>query len=220
MPRSLSGPVIEPDGQPSSAVVLLHGYGANGDDLIGLGQFWRKELPEAVFLAPNAPEALPFPAMGGLQWFDLTTREADELWRGVNEAGPTLAEYLAEVLDTYSLTAGRLALVGFSQGTMMALHTGLRLGDSVAAIVGFSGRLAGPEHLSTELTVRPPIQLIHGDVDDVVPVEAIHAARAALSESGLDVDWHVRPGLGHGIDEVGLQLAAKFLREHLANAPS
>ena len=220
MRHSLTGPIIAPDGKPTSAVVLLHGYGANGDDLIGLGQYWRDTLPDTVFLAPNAPEELPMPAMGGLQWFGLTTRDADEFWRGVNQAGPILDEFLDEVLRTYNLTADRMALAGFSQGTMLALHAGLRRRDSVAAIVGFSGRLAGATHLSTELAACPPIQLIHGDVDDVIPVGAIHEAREALRESGLNVEWHVRPGLGHGIDEVGLQLAGKFLRQHLANAAS
>ncbi len=211
----LNGPKVEPPGRVSSAVILLHGYGANGDDLIDLANYWRKRFPETVFLSPNAPEELPFPGFGGLQWFELRTRSADEFWQGVNHAAPVLNKYIDEVLAHYELSSSQLALAGFSQGTMMALHAGLRRSDALAAIVGLSGRLAGPEHLSTELKTRPPVQLIHGAVDEVIDVDAIHVARDALTEAGIRVEWHIRPGLGHGIDEQGLQLAGDFLAEHL-----
>ncbi len=211
----LNGPKVEPQGKVASAVILLHGYGANGDDLIDLAGYWRDRFPQTVFLSPNAPEEIPFFGFGGLQWFGLSTRSADEFWQGVNHAAPVLNTYIDEVLERYELSADKLALVGFSQGTMMALHTGLRRSDSLAAIVGLSGRLAGPEHLSTELTSRPPVQLIHGADDDVIDVDAIHTARDALSDAGIRVEWHIRPGLGHGIDEQGLLLAGDFLAEHL-----
>ena len=213
---SLTGPVIEPEGHaPTSAVVLLHGYGADGDDLIALGQAWRGHLPQTVFLAPNAPERLPHPHMPGLQWFNLTMRDPSEYWRGVSQAGPLLDAYLDEMLAHYDLPPQRLALVGFSQGTMMALHVGLRRSDSPAAIVGYSGMIAGPEHLSTNLTVEPPVQLIHGVEDDVIPADALHITREALAAAGLSVEWHLLPGLGHGIDNTGLGLAGHFLAAHL-----
>ena len=212
----LTGPTIAPDGAPTSAVVLLHGYGADGNDLIALGEAWRRRFPETVFLSPHAPEELPFPGFGGRQWFPLALRDAQEFWRGVNQAAPVLNAYLDDVLRRYHLTAQQMALVGFSQGTMMALHVGLRRSESLAAIVGFSGRLAGPEQLSTELVSRPPLQLIHGAEDDVIAVDAIHTACDALQAAGLSVDWHIRPSLGHGIDEAGLQLAETFLANNLA----
>lgn len=211
----LNGPKVEPTGNPESAIILLHGYGANGDDLIDLAAFWKTRFPTTVFLSPNAPEEIPFLGFGGLQWFGLATRSAEEFWSGVNHAAPVLNTYIDEVISHYSLSARQVALVGFSQGTMMALHVGLRRSESLAAIVGLSGRLAGPEHLSTELKSRPAVQLIHGEDDDVIDVDAIHVAREALTRVGIGVEWHIRPGLGHGIDEQGLQLAGDFLAEHM-----
>jgi phospholipase/carboxylesterase len=214
MPRFLDGPRLEPRGHAASAlVVLLHGYGANGDDLIGLGESWRGMLPHAAFVAPNAPEMIPG-MHGALQWFALTLRDPSEYWRGVAAARPALDGFLDAELARYRLPAGRLVLVGFSQGTMMALHAGLRRAQAPAGIVAYSGLLAGPEHIA-EATVRPPILIIHGEADDLIPVAALHAAREVLAEAGLPVEWHVRPGLGHGIDAEGQFMAAHFIAQVL-----
>ena len=212
--NKLDGPRLEPRGTaPTSLVVLLHGYGANGDDLIALGDGWRRWLPEAVFVAPNAPEAIP-DMYGGLQWFPLTLRDPSEYWRGVMLAQPAVDRFIDEHLARYRLSADRLVLVGFSQGTMMALHVGLRRAAAPAGIVGYSGLLAGPEHLA-EITARPPILLIHGEADDLIPVAALHAAREQLAKSDLLVEWHVRPGVGHGIDPEGQMLAGHFIASAL-----
>jgi phospholipase/carboxylesterase len=212
--KLLSGPRIERrDGRADALVVLLHGYGANGDDLIVLGEEWRRVLPDAAFVAPNAPASIPgFP--GGLQWFALTMRDPGEYWRGVVAARPSLDHFLDAELGRYGLPPGRLVLVGFSQGTMMALHAGLRRSTPPAAIVGYSGLLAGPEHLG-ETSVRPPVALIHGEMDDLIPVEALHLAREALAKIGCTVEWHVRPGVGHGIDSGGQRLGGRFIGEAL-----
>jgi len=212
--RELDGPRREPRGRaPTALVVLLHGYGANGDDLIPLGDEWRGRLPGAVFVAPNAPQ--PIPGMpGALQWFALTMRDPVEFWRGVVAARPLLDRFLDAELARYRLPPDRLALVGFSQGTMLALHAGLRRAAAPAAIVGFSGLLAGPEHLS-EITARPPILLIHGEADDLIPADALHMAREPLAKAGLLLEWHVRPGLGHGIDPEGAAMAGHFLKQTL-----
>lgn len=208
--KQLDGPRLEPRGvSPAALVVLLHGYGANGDDLIALGEGWRRWLPEAVFVAPNAPETIPG-MYGSLQWFPLTMRDPGELWRGVMAARPALDRFLDAELARYRLNADRLALVGFSQGTMMALHVGLRRTAAPAGIVGYSGVLAGPEHLP-EIKVRPPILLIHGEADDMIPVDALQSAREQLAKTGLVVEWHVRPGLGHGIDPAGQWMAGHFI---------
>jgi phospholipase/carboxylesterase len=206
----LDGPRLEPRGaSPAALVVLLHGYGANGDDLIALAEGWRRRLPGAAFVAPNAPQVIPG-AYGGLQWFPLTLRDPREYWRGVTAARPALDQFLDAELARHRLPAGRLVLVGFSQGTMMALHVGLRRAVAPAGIVGYSGLLAGPEHLG-EITARPPILLIHGEDDDLIPVDALHIAREPLAKAGLLVEWHVRPSLGHGIDPAGERMAGHFI---------
>jgi phospholipase/carboxylesterase len=217
MSTPLHGPRIEPRGARASAlVVLLHGYGANGDDLIALGDTWRYLLPDAAFVAPNAPQTIPG-MYGGLQWFTLTMRDPSEYWRGVCAAQPALDRYIDTELARYRLHANRLVLVGFSQGCMMALHVGLRRSAPPAGIVGYSGRLAGPEHLAGT-TAPPPVLLVHGEADDLIPVDALHVAREALAAAGVPVEWHVRPRLGHGIDPDGQWMAGHFMVQALRAA--
>jgi phospholipase/carboxylesterase len=215
MAVQLDGPRLLPHGRKADAlVVLLHGYGANGDDLIALADFWQGRLPGAVFVAPNAPEDIPG-MPGALQWFPLTLRDPSEYWRGVVAARPAVDRFLDAELARYGVSPDRLVLVGFSQGTMMALHVGLRRTVAPAAIVGFSGLLAGPEHLA-EATARPPILLIHGEADDLIPVDVIHIAREPLAKAGHLVEWHIREHLGHGIDPVGQAIAGHFMACALA----
>lgn len=216
----LDGPRRDPRQTASRLVVLLHGYGANGEDLIGLAEALEPALPGAAFVAPDAPEPLPGAGFDARQWFALTFRDPGELWRGVNEAGPALDRFLDAELERHRLPAHRMALLGFSQGTMMALHVGLRRRSSPAAIVGFSGLIAGPEQLPGSIRSRPPVQLIHGEEDDLIPLEALHLTREALAEAQVPVEWHVRPGLGHGIDPIGLELAGRFLAHALDRDPS
>jgi phospholipase/carboxylesterase len=192
-------------------VIFVHGYGANGNDLISLGQYWRGVLPDAAFVSPDAPEPCPGNPFGGRQWFGLTMRDPNERWVGVQRAAPDLGAFIDSELEALGLTDAQLALVGFSQGTMMALHTGLRRAKPMAAIIGFSGALVAPERIEADVTARPPILLMHGDSDEIIPVEAIHQARMALGAAGLAVEWHIRPGLGHGIDPEGLDIAGRFL---------
>jgi phospholipase/carboxylesterase len=219
MTRALNGPRIEPRGRrATSLVVLLHGYGANGDDLIALGDGWRRSLPDAAFVAPNAPEMIPG-MYGGLQWLPLTLRDPSEYWRGVSAAQPALDRFLDAELARYRLASNRLVLVGFSQGTMMALHVGLRRATAPAGIVAYSGLLAGPDHLA-ETKARPPVLLVHGEADDLIPVEALHLAREALAAAGIPLEWHVRPGLGHGIDPEAQWMAGHFIAQTLRGSRS
>jgi phospholipase/carboxylesterase len=202
-------------GRTDSLVILLHGYGANGQDLISLGEFWAAALPNTAFIAPDAPEDIPYAGAQGFQWFDLTMRDPNELSRGVDHAGPGLARVIGRELEGAGVPPSRLALVGFSQGTMMALHVGLRMGDPPAAIVGLSGVIAAGERLPAECSSRPPVMLVHGTDDQVIPVDAIHLTREALAAAEVPVEWHILPGLPHGIDERALGLAGSFLRQHL-----
>ena len=221
MDSSLDGPRRMPDsGHADALVVLLHGYGANGEDLIGLADHWRGLLPNVAFVAPNAPEPLPFAGFGGFQWFELTTRSPEERWAGTQKAAPILEAFIREELARLGLSGSRLALVGFSQGTMLSLHVGLRLKQTPAAILGYSGIIAGPEHLAAARTQRgaadqPPILLIHGEADDVIPAEALNLTTQALAEAGITSAWHLSPGLGHGIDMDGLALGGRFLQQAL-----
>lgn len=214
--RKLDGPRRQPRGRkPDALVVLIHGYGANGDDLIALADAMAPVLPGAAFAAPDAPDVLPHAGLAGRQWFPLTLRDPTEYWRGVAVAGPLLDAFLDAELARLGLPPQRLALVGFSQGTMMALHVAPRRKVEPACVVGYSGIIAGPENLQGEIVSRPPVMLIHGEADEVIPVAALHLTREALAAAGLTVEWHQVPDLGHGIDDAGLNHAAGFLADHL-----
>lgn len=218
--RKLDGPRIMPasGGAAKQLVVFLHGYGANGNDLIALGDHWRGLLPDAAFISPDAPESCPGNPFGGRQWFGLTMTDPQERWHGVQKAAPDLNAFLDTELAALGLGDDALALVGFSQGTMMALHAGLRRPKTMAAIVGFSGMLVEPGRLRADIKACPPVVLIHGEQDDLIPVQAIHQARSALADAGLAVEWHVRPGLSHGIDPEGLEIGGRFLANAFAKA--
>ena len=214
-----------PDGQPDSLVVLLHGYGADGLDLLDLGREWRNALPHTLFLSPDAPDPSEM-GTGGWQWWSL--REAME--HGLSAAGLSLAlresgaearrtpfvQWLDGERQKLGLGWDRVALVGFSQGAMLALHVGLRLPQTPAGIVGFSGALLASKPLQPgEVQVKPPVLLVHGMMDMVVPYAALNIADMQLRMAGIAVESVTRPQLGHGIDGEGLRAAAKFLRRTL-----
>ena len=207
----LDGPRLAPaaGGAPRSLVVLAHGYGSNGEDLIGLAPYWREALPHTAFIAPNAPQPCP-DAPGGYQWWPVWTMDRTT---GVRGAAPVLDAFLDAELARHGLTEDRLALVGFSQGTMLALHVAPRRGRQLAGVVGYSGMLIDADE--TEILTRPPVLLVHGDADPMVPVTAFHQARAGLERQGFDLTTHVSPGLGHSIDLPGLRLGEAFLQRVL-----
>ena len=213
MPALLDGPRLPPlSGVARQLVVFLHGYGADGRDLIDIGEDWRAILPDAAFASPHAPEPCDGAPMGR-QWFPLTMRDPHERWTGVVGARPALDAFLDAELRRWNLADANLALVGFSQGTMMALHTGLRRAASPAAVVGFSGMLVGPEHLAQEATAAPPVLLVHGDQDPVIPVQALFMAAEGLAKARLPCQWHLSFGVEHGIDGDGLRHAGQFLAQ-------
>ncbi len=213
---TITGPRLNPrSGSAKRLVVFLHGYGADGQDLIEIGRQWQAWLPDAAFVAPNAPDLIPGQPMGR-QWFSLTFRDPNERWRGVNQAAPRLDAFLDAELASHGLDASRLALVGFSQGTMMALHLGLRRERPPAAILGYSGMLViedgkGPESLAGQVRSKPPILLVHGDQDDVIPLEGLFISAETLAAAEVPCEWHMSLGLGHGIDGPGLRHGGLFL---------
>jgi phospholipase/carboxylesterase len=220
MAETINGPRIEAkSGKAKQLVVLLHGYGADGNDLIEIGRQWRALLPDAAFVAPHAPEPCAASPMGR-QWFALTMRDPDERWRGVVKAGPIVDAFLDAELTKLGLDDSRLALVGFSQGTMLALHVGLRRRCAPAAILGYSGALVGPERLS-EAKARdargapPPILLAHGDQDQLIPFDALFDSAEELAKAGIPCQWHLSLGVGHGIDNGGLRHGGLFIAKGL-----
>jgi phospholipase/carboxylesterase len=216
MAAELDGPRLAArSGAARQLVVFLHGYGADGNDLIEIGRAWQQYLPQAAFVSPHAPEPCA-QAPVGRQWFALTFRDPNERWVGVNKAAPLLERSLDAELDRYKLPPSALALVGFSQGTMMALHVGLRRAVAPAAIVGYSGLLVLPpdmnaEAFAAEIKSRPPVLLIHGDRDDLIPVQALFQATQGLAALDVPVEWHLSAGTGHGIDGEGLRHGGEFL---------
>ena len=217
----LNGPRLEPraGGPVGQLVVFLHGYGADGNDLIEIGRAWQPLMPTAAFVSPHAPDPCAM-AGAGRQWFGLTFRDPDERWRGVNKAAPILERFLDAELERRNLPPTALALVGFSQGTMMALHVGLRRAAAPAAIVGYSGMLVLPadavtDPLTGDIRSRPPVLLVHGDRDDLIPAQALFQAAQGLSALGVPTEWHLSAGIGHGIDGEGLRHGGEFLARRL-----
>jgi phospholipase/carboxylesterase len=216
MAAELDGPRLMPrSGTPQQLVVFLHGYGADGNDLIEIGRAWQQYLPQAAFVSPHAPEPCGGAPMGR-QWFPLTFRDPNERWVGVNKAAPVLERFLDAELARHKLAPSGLALVGFSQGTMMALHVGLRRAAAPAAIVGYSGLLVlppdvDPQAFAAEIKSRPPVLLVHGDRDDLIPPQALFQATQGLAALEVPAEWHLSTGVGHGIDGEGLRHGGEFL---------
>ena len=213
---ALDGPRCGPaaGGKAQSLVLLLHGLGADGNDLISLAPYWARALPETVFVSPHAP----FPcdmAPYGRQWFSLQDRSQTMILAGVKAAAPILDAFIDAQLAEHGLTEGRLALVGFSQGTMMSLYVAPRRARAVAGVVGYSGALVGADSLAVDARSKPPVLLVHGDADDIVPFQAMDAAAAGLRAAGLSVETLARPGLPHSIDDAGLTRGGAFLAERL-----
>lgn len=218
MTRELEFDRVPPkSGVVRKMVVFLHGYGADGADLLGLAEPLAPHLPDTVFVAPNAPEACsgnPF----GRQWFPIPRLDgSSEVAAGKSllQSADVLNAFLDARLKEESLAASDLVLFGFSQGTMMALHVGPRRDEPVAGIVAFSGRLIRPEQLQADTKVKPPVMLIHGDADQMVSFDEMRVAGQALTAAGFNVYGHVMKGTGHGIAQDGLQFALAFMADRL-----
>ena len=220
----LDGPRLAPrSGTAKQLVVFLHGYGADGNDLIDIAHAWRQWLPDAAFASPDAPEPCAEAPMGR-QWFRLDRSDPSGRWKGVTSVAPIVHRFLDEELKRHGLPPSALALVGFSQGTMIGLHVGLRRTTPPLAIVGYSGRLTAPNQtdfaaMKDEIISRPPVLLIHGDMDMVVPPDSLELSAKGLKVLGIDAETHMSHGIGHGIDQDGLQRGADFLARAFATQP-
>lgn len=216
MAGEIDGPRLAPkEGPARQLVVFVHGYGADGNDLIQIGRAWADLLPQAAFVSPHAPRPCgQMPSMR--EWFPLTSRSQTERWDGCNMAGPGLDAFLDTELARHSLPPSALALVGFSQGTMMSLHAGLRRAVPPAAIVGYSGMLvlkddSDIDGYRQQIRARPPILLIHGDRDDLIPIDALFHSTQALAAMDVPVEWHISAGFSHEIEPEGLRQGGDFL---------
>ena len=206
----LSGPALKPvEGNVEQLVVLLHGYGTNGDDLISLGHNWRHFLPQAEFIAPHAPYACENSPFFGRQWFNINNWTPQSLLIGIRQTSLQLSEFLTQSLKERGLESHQLALAGFSQGTMMALYTALHRNHPCAGVVGYSGALVCEE---SDIHSKPPVLLVHGQTDHVVLHEQMENAKRQLLGWGINAQGITRPNLGHGIDEEGIQAGGIFLK--------
>ncbi len=212
----LDGPSFAPvsGGLAKQLIIMLHGLGADGNDLIGLAPLLSRVLPNAQFLAPNGPEACDT-APTGYQWFSLQDRTPTRIETGVRAAAELLEDYIDTQLKAREIDDNKLALIGFSQGCMMALHVGLRRHVAPAAILGYSGMLVAPDKLEAEITCRPPVLLVHGEVDSIMPHQTLVSAQTGLKRVGVEVQTISRPDLGHSIDEEGIRHGAALLQRTL-----
>ena len=210
----LNGPSLPPadGGAAKQLVILLHGVGADGNDLIGLAPFYQRAVPGAAFVSPNAP--FPFDqAPFGYQWFSLQDMQPNTRLVGVQNAAPMVDAFIDDQLSRSGLTEKELVLIGFSQGAMMALYVGLRRERTLAGIISHSGILVGPHLLTQEIKSYPPVLLTHGAMDDLLPPTSLPEANAALSQAGVNAEAHLMPGLGHGIDEPTILHGLRFLTQ-------
>jgi phospholipase/carboxylesterase len=217
MTRPIDGPRLAPrDGsKPKKLVIFLHGYGSNGKDLIGLGQHWARDLPHVQWVAPNAPDRVPG-APDGYQWFPISNLDPQRIESGAATAWPIVDAFIDQELDRYQLTESDVLLCGFSQGTMLSLATGLRRERPLAGIMGYSGALPGGQRLKEEMRSKPPIMLVHGDQDEVLPLGFMFDALEHIAAAGHGAQWHISQGLPHSIGQDGLDLGRHFIGNALA----
>ncbi len=217
MTTAIDGPRLPPasGGPARKLVILLHGYGADGNDLIDLGRYWAPLLPDAAFVSPHAPEPCTGVPMGR-QWFPLQLRDRSEIADGLLAAAPILDAFIDAELAAHALTAADLALVGFSQGAMLALHVGPMRKEPIAGIVSYSGLIGRP--VTPANPGKPAVLLYHGAQDPMIPARALDAAQTMLLAAGLPVESEIRPGLGHGIDPNGLDRGGRFLARAFGEA--
>ncbi len=214
---ALYGPSLERLGDlpPEKLVILCHGYGANGQDLIGLAINWQQDMPTTSFFSPDAPQKTPG-MPGCFQWWAIKSFSQEEQEEGVTRAAPIMNMYIDQKLEEAGLTEEDLVLIGFSQGTMLSLFVGLQRERPLAGIIGYSGAVAAPELLAKNIRSKPPVLLMHGSMDNMIPPTAMTASARFLREQGIEVETHLSEGMGHGIGPDSIQLGGNFLKKAFA----
>jgi len=205
-------------GEVEHLVIMLHGVGSNGQDLISLAPILLQKLPKTMFISPDAPfpcDMVPPGYPNSYQWFSLQDRDPKTMLEGVKEVFPIVEDFIEKQLETYNVPPEKLALLGFSQGTMTSLHVAPRLKSKIAGLLGYSGALLWDSKADIEKFQKMPIHLIHGEADDVVPVQARAQAEEILKKHGYEVSGHTTAGLTHSIDQKGIDSGAEFLSKIL-----
>ena len=212
----LSGPEAAPasGGPAKQLIIFVHGYGANGEDLISLSRYYAQVAPDAVFISPDAPYRCDGAPMG-FQWYDVWMKNPAERLAAIRSTGEIFDNFVTGQLARHGLSEDKLVLIGFSQGTMMSLFTAPRRENAIAGIVGYSGRMESADTLKAEIRSKPPVVMVHGDSDELLAVSEMETAAATLRDCGVEIDTHIRPGLGHGIDEEGIRVGLAFVQKVL-----
>ena len=214
MKKILNGPSIKPNAQPKNAIIFLHGYGANGNDLISIADLWKNSFKETIFFSPNAPFKCAW-GDNAFQWFDLTSISPDKIGEGLNTAGPFLNEYVDDILKVYGLNSEQIFFVGFSQGTMMALYHLCKRVDKCAGIMGYSGLLFQDKEFDSKVKSKFPIKLYHGKNDEVIDYSQTISSAEKFKSLEFNVEYKIQDNLGHGIDNEGLQYGFNFIKKTL-----
>ena len=216
MKFSLSAIVLEPLSKikPKNAVILCHGYGGDGKDISILAGYWRTYLPDTIFICPDAPEKCEA-SPSGFQWFDLTDQDPEQILSNSLVAENKLNKLIDEVKEGYNLLANQIIIGGFSQGSMISLQTGIKRKDKINSILGYSGKIIDLEHLSKNIVSRPNIFLMHGDIDQVVPVDGLLEAKNFFNKNNYEIETKIFKDCEHRIPMEGSSLGLQFIKKHL-----
>ena len=212
MTKLLTDSIIKSGDKNKNAIIFLHGYGANSNDLIGIANVWIDSLPNTVFLSPNAPFECGF-AENAYQWFELTSISPQSIGEGLEKAGPFLNEYIDHVSKTYKVNEKNIFFVGFSQGTMMGLYHLCKRKNQCAGLLGYSGLLFENENFNSEIKSRFPIKLYHGKKDELINYQNSVEASKKLKDMGFKIDFNLSEELGHGIDDEGIKMGLDFIKK-------
>ena len=212
MTKLLTDSIIKSGDKNKNAVIFLHGYGANSNDLIGIANVWIDSLPNTIFLSPNAPFECGF-AENAYQWFELTSISPQSIGEGLEKAGPFLNEYIDHVSKTYKVNEKNIFFVGFSQGTMMGLYHLCKRKNQCAGLLGYSGLLFENENFNSEIKSRFPIKLYHGKKDELINYQNSVEASKKLKDMGFEIDFNLSEELGHGIDDEGIKMGLDFIKK-------